>query len=261
MKVSRLYMFISLNGIETAQFYEFKEWANLNFPSHCHYAFEIDFVVSGRITIEKEKETYTLTKGEFIAIMPFEKHSFVTENDSEVFIVQISPSFISNWNSCFSGKTFKNPCCKLTDAELVEVYNDFKTAEGNLIRMNYAVFKIMNKLANELTECHKSDGICIEVLRYVGENFTRNITLKDMAKELNMSYVYLSRVFAQKIKFKFVDCINSFRIQNAISLLSNYDKSISEICYECGFGSVRQFNRLFLQTMQCTPSEYRKLNA
>ena len=260
MKVSRLYMFISLNGIETAQFYEFKEWANLNFPSHCHYACEVVFVASGEITIEKEKESYNLKKGDAIAIMPFEKHSFVTENESQIFIAQLSPSLISNWDVCFSGKTFKNPCCKFSDTELIEIYNDFKTAEGNIIRTNYAVFKIMNKLENELVESYKTEGICLEVLRYVGENFTRNITLKDMAQELNMSYVYLSRVFAQKIKFKFVDCINSFRIQEAISLLSNPDKSISEICFECGFGSLRQFNRLFLNTMSCTPSEYRRLN-
>ena len=253
-------MFVSLNGIETAQFYEFREWTNLNFPAHCHYTFEVVFVVFGEILVEKENKAYRIKKGDAIAVMPFERHGFVTKNESQVFVVQISPNLISNWDVCFSGKTFKNPCCKFSDAELTEIYDNFKTADQNIIRMNYAFFKLMNALENELIESYNADGICIEALRYVGENFKRNITLKDMAQELNVSYVYLSRIFAQKIKFKFVDCINSFRIQEAMLLLSCPDKSISEICYECGFGSLRQFNRLFFNMMSCTPSEYRKRN-
>ena len=253
-------MFISLNGIETAYFYEFKEWTNLNFMLHCHYAFEVVFVKSGRIRIEKEETTYRLTKGDSIAIMPFEKHSFITDESSQIFIFQISPSLISNWNLCFSGKTFKNSCRKFLDREIVDIYKELKSADGNIIGLNFIFFKIMNAFINdnELIESYKTEDICLEALRYVGENFRQNITLKDMAKELNMSYVYLSRVFVEKIKFKFVDCVNSFRIQEAIILLSNPNKSISEICFECGFGSLRQFNRLFLKNMLCTPSEYRK---
>ena len=255
-------MYFSLNGIEIADFYEFKEWTNLNFVLHCHYTFEVVFAMAGCVTVEKEKDTYHLTAGDVLAIMPFEKHSFVTEENigSQVFIFQISPKLISNWDLCFAGKRLKEPCCRFPDAVMEDLHYALKNTDGNLIDLNYIFFQIMREFLheNELVTDDQPDDICLDALRYISEHFRKNMTLKAVAKELNVSSVYLSRVFANNIKFKFVDCVNSFRLQEATSLLAKREKSISEICYECGFGSLRQFNRLFRKTMGCTPGEYRK---
>jgi len=255
-------MLFSLNGIDNVDFFEFSEWSNLNFPVHCHYSLEVVFVTSGNIILSKENAAYNLSPGDVAVIMPLEIHSFITEAASQVFIFQISPKLISNWDSCFAGKTLKEPCRSFSDSVLRDMHHDLKNITDNLVDLNYIFFKIMHFFLqdNELVEGCEVDDIRLKALRYIGDNFSRNITLKDMATALNISYVYLSRVFAQKLKFKFVDCINSFRIQKAISLLSNPNRSISEICYECGFGSIRQFNRLFKEAMSCSPREYRKKN-
>lgn len=255
-------VYFSLNGITISNFYEFREWTNLNFVSHCHYTFEVVFVTEGAITIEKEKEVYTLTPGDAVAIMPFEKHSFVTDAQagSRVFAFQISPKLISNWDLCFAGKTLKESRRRFSPAMLEELYHSLKDMDGNLIQLNGLFFRIIQEFLrdNELITAYQPDDLCLDALRYISEHFRKNITLKDVAKALNVNAVYLSRIFTKKIKFKFVDCVNSFRLQEATALLSSREKSISEICYECGFGSLRQFNRLFLRAMSCTPSEYRK---
>ncbi len=252
----------SLNGIKSANFYEFCEWTNHIFPTHCHYAFEVCFVLSGEIIWEKEKHTYKMTAGDAIVIMPFEKHECYTEEGktSKIFTFQISPKMISNWDLCFAGKTPQKSCCNFSNNLVKKIYHDLKNTDGNLIGLNYLFFTIMNEFLrdNDLITYNQPDDLCLEALLYISEHFSKNITLKEMAKDLNVSYVYLSRIFTKKFKFKFVDCVNSFRLQEAITLLSKRKKSISEICYECGFGSLRQFNRLFLQTMSTTPREYRK---
>ncbi len=253
-------MLFSLNGIETADFFEFREWTNLNFPLHCHYSLEVVFTVSGNVKIKKGKETFSLSQNDALVIMPLEKHSFSTDTNSQVFIFQISPKLISNWDLCFGGKVLKNPCRKFSKDLIKEIQDSLKTAEGNVIEINYIFFKIMREFLNEneLIKDLRADDICISALIYISENFSKNITLKSMADDLNVSSVYLSKVFSNKIKFKFVDCLNSFRIQKATSLLLNSNKSIGEICFECGFGSIRQFNRVFLDMMSVTPKEYRK---
>lgn len=256
-------MIYSLNGIETTNFYEFQEDTNHTFPDHCHYSFEVCFVKSGNIKVTREEDTCNMAAGDCILIMPFEKHSMLTEMNSEIFEFQISPKLISNWDVCFAGKTLKNACIHLSENEINDIYNSLKNMDGNLVELNYIFFKIMNLALrdNELVTHFRPDDICLEALRYIGENFTRDITLTSMAEELNVSPVYLSRVFTKKMNLRFVDCVNSFRLQEAMTLLSDKQQTISEVCYECGFGSLRQFNRLFLKTMLCTPSEYRKLNA
>ncbi len=255
-------MLFSLNGIETIDFFEFREWSNLNFPVHCHYSFEVIFVTSGSILLRKENAAYNLSSGDACVIMPLEIHSFITEGASEVFIFQIAPSLISNWDCCFAGKTLKEPCRGFSDPVLHDIHYALKNTTGSLVDLNYIFFKIMHLFLyeNELVNGYELDDICLKALRYIGDNFSKNITLKDMAADFNISYVYLSRVFAKKLKFKFVDCVNSFRIQKAISLLSDPNRNISEICYECGFGSLRQFNRFFKETMSCSPREYRKMH-
>ena len=51
--------------------------------------------------------------------------------------------------------------------------------------------------------------------------------------------------------------INNIRIDNAKNLLTNTEKPIIEICYECGYESLRTFNRVFLQTVNTSPRQYR----
>lgn len=255
-------MLYSLNGIDSANFFEFREAVNHTFPLHCHYTVEVIFVLSGRITVTKEKTSHILTRGEAVAIMPFEKHGIATaaREHSQVFWFQVSPKLISNWDLCFAGKTFQQFSRSFSEEKLEHIYDLLKSTTGNLIDVNCIFFETMHEFlqTNALVPCPVPNDICLQALQYIGRNFTKRITLKEMAKELNVSYVYLSRVFAKKINFKFVDCINSFRLQEAMALLADPQKSIAEICYACGFGSLRQFNRLFLQTLACTPKEYRR---
>ena len=254
-------MFFSLNGIETTDFYEFKEWSDLNFPTHCHYSLEIGFLISGKIYMTVGEKTHLLSPGDACISMPLEKHAFHTpeNSSSEVIIFQISPQLISDWNLCFKGKKFNNPVCRFSDEEIKEIAHILKNTDGNLIELNYVFFRIMNKYisGNELSENYETDNICTEALLYVSKNYTTDIALKTAASALGVSTVYLSRIFSKKIKIRFVDCVNSFRIQKAVSLLADRKKNISEICYECGFGSVRQFNRIFKETFGKNPGEYR----
>jgi len=253
-------LYFSHNGIATPNFFEVSEQTNHNFPLHCHYSFEFVLALSGNILIEKERETYSLKRGDAIAIMPLEKHNCHTPQSSKIIYFQISPKLISNWDMFFGSKTPKNPTCKFSEKETEELLREMRESDGSVIGINYLFFKVMNMFMknNKLVSHYMQDDICLDALLYISKNFADNINLKDVASALGVSYVYLSRIFAKKINFRFVDCINSFRIQKALSLLANPDKSIGEICFECGFGSIRQFNRVFLDTMSCTPKEYKK---
>lgn len=51
--------------------------------------------------------------------------------------------------------------------------------------------------------------------------------------------------------------INALRFEYACELLPREDVSITEICGKCGFGSLRNFNRVFKALSGMTPNEYR----
>ncbi|MOA36125.1 TCP pilus virulence regulatory protein [compost metagenome] len=55
-----------------------------------------------------------------------------------------------------------------------------------------------------------------------------------------------------------MDYINSYRIRQAIELLRQPDRKISDIALEVGYDNISYFIRVFRKVMNCSPSEFRK---
>jgi AraC-like DNA-binding protein len=96
-----------------------------------------------------------------------------------------------------------------------------------------------------------------KIYNFVRENYNKRIMLDDAAKLLNMSIVSFSRLIKQRTGKSFVDFVNEIRLGYATRMLIETSKSISEICYECGFNNISNFNRTFKRKQNCTPSEFR----
>lgn len=86
-----------------------------------------------------------------------------------------------------------------------------------------------------------------KITDYIANNYTENITLKDISKKLSYNYSYLSRNFKRLFGICFNDFVNLYRIEKAISLLSEENTKIANIALESGFQSVRSFNAIFIK--------------
>lgn len=106
------------------------------------------------------------------------------------------------------------------------------------------------------TDFHNSDRI-EKVYHYIKENFNKKIKLEEAADLLNMSVVSFTRLIKQRTGKSFVDFVNEMRLGYATRLLIESNKSISEICFECGFNNISNFNRIFKKKQGITPSEFR----
>ncbi|WP_394803527.1 helix-turn-helix domain-containing protein [Niabella hibiscisoli] len=76
---------------------------------------------------------------------------------------------------------------------------------------------------------------------------------------MGLSVPSFCNFFKKTTQITFSDFVNQYRIQKSCMLL-HQDKSISEVCFECGFNNVTYFNRLFKQVMNETPSGFKKEN-
>ncbi|MFW6275417.1 MAG: AraC family transcriptional regulator [bacterium] len=106
------------------------------------------------------------------------------------------------------------------------------------------------------TDFFNSDRI-EKIYYFVRENYNKRIMLEDAATLLNMSIVSFSRLMKKRTGKSFVDFVNEIRLGYATRMLIETNKSISEICYECGFNNISNFNRTFRKKQNCTPSEFR----
>ena len=86
-----------------------------------------------------------------------------------------------------------------------------------------------------------------------------DLDLKKLAKMLHITPHQLSELLNNRLKKKFNDYVNQFRIELAKELLVNYpDKTVLSIAYEVGFNSQSTFYDVFLKITSITPATYRK---
>jgi YesN/AraC family two-component response regulator len=90
------------------------------------------------------------------------------------------------------------------------------------------------------------------------QHFDKDIGLNELAKHVNMTAVSLSRFIKKRTGKTFIDSLNEIRIGHASRMLIDTTHSVSEICYQCGFMNLSNFNRIFKKKKGITPSEFRK---
>lgn len=127
------------------------------------------------------------------------------------------------------------------------------------------IFAIWDIMTQNGTRAHKDDDIenryserLRPVINYIKENYAYEISLAELAGILPMSEGQFSRVFKQTMKMSPIQYLMRYRILQSCKLLQDTDKKIGEIANLSGFNNISYFNRVFLNTIGCTPKEYRE---
>jgi len=87
-----------------------------------------------------------------------------------------------------------------------------------------------------------------------------NLTLLQLASELDISTHYLSQIINEKFNLNFFDYINQFRVEEVklkINDLKFESYSFLGIAFDFGFNSKSAFNRIFKKFTNQTPSQYK----
>lgn len=98
-----------------------------------------------------------------------------------------------------------------------------------------------------------------KVYEFVLKNYKDQISLHEVAENVNMSISAFCRYFKKRSNKTFLDFVNEVRIGNACRLLSDEKYSIAEVAFESGYNSISHFNHQFKKIMGQSPSEYLKL--
>lgn len=95
---------------------------------------------------------------------------------------------------------------------------------------------------------------------YINKNYQKKIMIEDLAKMISMTNSSFCHFFKKRTRKSFVEYLNEVRIGHAAVQLIETTKTISEVCYDCGFNNVSNFNRIFRTKKNLTPTEFRKFN-
>ena len=116
---------------------------------------------------------------------------------------------------------------------------------------------ISSKAYDDAFDQHETDRLN-KVYEYAFQNFRKKVLLEDLAELLHMTPTSFSRYFTMKNNKPFSRFISEIRIKHACKMLTESDESIAQICYDCGFNTLSNFNKQFKEIMLKKPMQYKK---
>ncbi len=94
-----------------------------------------------------------------------------------------------------------------------------------------------------------------QVVAYITEHYSQQVTLHDLADMIHLSPVYLSTLFHENMGVTLKKYINTIRINHAESMLTNNECNVTEAAEACGFCDVFYFSRVFTEIKGYNPRE------
>ncbi len=96
------------------------------------------------------------------------------------------------------------------------------------------------------------------IVRYLRDNYSRPIAIRDLAAQVHLSERHTSRLFHKIMGVSIMDHLTALRLDIAAQLLLDQQMSIKEVAQETGYPDVRYFTTLFRQHMGLTPAAFRQ---
>ena len=131
---------------------------------------------------------------------------------------------------------------------LITILNDLSRSK------NYEILNISNYNINGINENERIR----KAFNFIKNNYKKEVSLEKVAKEVHMTVPSFCRYFKSQTNKTFIQFLIEYRINNALKLLTQSDKDIKNISYECGFNNYSHFNRSFKKINLISPSDYRK---
>ncbi len=97
-----------------------------------------------------------------------------------------------------------------------------------------------------------------KVEEYISQHYSQPLRLEELASLAGMTPTAFSRFFKTRTGRTLSDYIIDMRIGHAARRLVDTTMTSAEICYECGFNNISNFNRLFRKKKGCSPMEFRQ---
>ena len=97
-----------------------------------------------------------------------------------------------------------------------------------------------------------------KAINYIEDNLEKELSVKSISKNVNISKSVLYKKFHQNFKCTVAQYINIKRVEKSTELLLKTDLSMEEISQRVGFTSASYYSRIFKKIKGTTPLKYKR---
>jgi AraC-like DNA-binding protein len=261
----------------------FEEHAITLCPLHWHKEIEFFCVTKGGFKVQIDEKIRNIYAGEGAIINAASLHSVlpITEEECTFIAITILPDiFFDSKNEIIMNKyirpmmqnqlifeNFLSPTVSWM-MEVLDLMHKTYDYEHNLI-FGHELFVKSNIL--------RILGLCLEhgtylsmpinnnkislvklAINYIHNHYKIDFSLGEMAEAVHVSREYLCKIFKEVTGDSTVTFLNRYRVLKSLEQLDISDFKVSDVALESGFHHISYFNKVFLEIMGCSPTEYRK---
>ena len=249
---------------------------------HIHDCHEVYYSISGGKKFLINNHLYSFEPGDIFFINHSESHHLlqVEEAKHERYVINIHPRFIQMYSSastdlgaCFDSSNHPyGHKLSLTPKEqqrflfLMHKLSSLDTTDFGADIMEHLAFMELMLFFNELfsskhhspekpSATGKHYKTTNEIITYINQNLTKDLSLSNLSKQFSMSDSHLNRIFKAETGTTLQKYIVGQRVALAKELLSD-GHTVTEVFALSGFGDYSNFYRTFTKIVGISPKNY-----
>ncbi len=268
------------NGFEIGVEHMHSSKAMRMYECHCHPHYEIYIQLEGCRTYFIKDRVFVINAGDIVMISPYIMHR-TSSNDENGFervlidfgvpylesLYELCPEFdtkdILKEGFCvLSSNILNNSYIKDISLRLVQESKRNEVASESMKRLLLGqIIMFIDRLNHSKALVSASDVKSYkrisDIIAYIEQNYASKITLEDISREYFISYHYLSHTFRDITGLSFTEYLNTVRISKAREMIDKQLYPLNVISEKVGFGSYKQFGRIFKEITGVSPSQYK----
>lgn len=258
-----------------------------DYDLHCvdwHWHSEVEFAVvgEGSVVLLAGSHRYLLPAGTGCFINSQVIHRFETTGHAFSPNIVFSPALLAGSESLLYRKYIQPVLdapvdCMIFSPEipwqqtilqtLQDVFSEQETDTPSELRTVQLLMTLWQTLHSRIPKPQKTGrfdyGIHSQaqlqiMLQYIHSNYSRHVTLEDIASSVSLCKSSVLHLFQQQLHISPIRYLIDYRLKRAAKLLITTENSISSIAQDTGFDSAGYFCRKFRELFGQTPMQYRK---
>lgn len=259
---------VNIDRLTRFYYYKFKE--GYIFEGHTHSAWEVNLIVSGKMSITYGGDVMTLSEGDFFVGEPWGFHcNRAIGKDAEMAVIHFeetdAPTGTSKGYSVRSLTQDEFSIARLMLAELLRRrYEDGILSEDTREEYTNAkklcevlVSRVMGASKIELENSSPKVRLYRQTVEYMEKHIGEKLTIEDVSMNLHISPAYLKSIFLEFTGGGVMSFFTQMKIRLAKKMLER-GKSVSFVSDTLGFSSQNYFSTVFGKIVGRTPKNYQK---
>lgn len=240
---------------------------SLDYPQHWHNYFEIEIIVEGTGSYIFNGIAFPIGKGDAFLLTPVDFHQIEATSPLELINISFDEVWLSEYmrtflytadfakKQRFEGMDYER---LIMAAELLRHECESDAPCINQL-LEYLLSRFMpQEILQTKTAASQMHLTGIKkAAAYIELHFREKVTLQQLSAISGYSPTYFSELFRKVTGENYIERLTSLRVNYAKALLAS-GLSVSDACFESGFGSLTNFLAVFKEKCGMPPSEYRR---